>query len=187
GIPLVDSVRYKSVQHRDLECDGFGDLMLFSGTFPSLRVRQEVETFDSIWARTFGIWTLFQDSTYTDSTFTWWGNGAGYLLTEATYIGGVLTEITYQDPNPVSVAPGLENELQVFPNPANQQIVVQNDVTLEATFSLMNIQGQTLRTQSLGQGRVEIAVDDLSNGLYMYQFRDDRGQMLKTGKLVIRH
>lgn len=185
-IPLADSIRYQSTSNRVLEGDAYGTLDLFSATYNSLRVKEVSMTFDSIWAHVpfFG-WNLVQDTSYTDSTFTWWDNTKGYYLAEASYTGGVLTSITYQDPNIVSAAPALALDFAVYPNPGQDFVRVERDKVAPAKLFISDVQGRILIEEALLQKVEEVDLKGLSPGVYLLRIEDQKGQFLGSERLVI--
>lgn len=184
-IPFVDSVRYQSLSFRDLDADAWGNLTLWSGSYNTLRVKEISTTFDSIWVKAFGIWTLSQDSSYTDSSFTWWANNAGYLLCQADFLGPDLNEIQYQNPNPVAVAPTVAPMNRIYPNPANDKVIVEQNGQDYQYLEIMDLQGRTFRSHLLDGVRDEVNISDLPTGLYLYRLSGTEQAATPTGKLQI--
>jgi hypothetical protein len=185
GAP-VDSIRLTSNSIRDVVCDGWGDLILWSGTFPSLRTKEIVTTHDQIEILFFGIWSPFQDTTYTDSTFRWNDNTKGYTLAEASYIGGVLDDITYVDPNPVAISPAYLHAIQVFPNPATERVIVQTELSEVKTVELYSLQGQLLRSMPITGLRTEVDLEGIAPGVVLLKAIDQQGLTLRSQKLIVR-
>ncbi|HHG85541.1 MAG TPA: T9SS type A sorting domain-containing protein [Bacteroidetes bacterium] len=185
--PFLDSVRYQSIVHRDLLGDAWGDLTLWSGTFNTLRVKEVSTTYDSIWVLTFLGWNLWQDSSYTDSSFTWWDNASGYLLCQADYLGPDFNEIRYQNPNPVAVSPGIFDAAQVYPNPASDRIIIAQPGQDFEVISILDLQGKVLKQAQLSGVRDEININDLPAGLYIYRIFSKDQTHAKTGKLQVIH
>lgn len=186
NIPLTDSARYKSVEHRTVRSDGWGELLLWSGSYPNtLRVKEITETRDSVWLRTFGFWNLVQDSVYTDSTFTWWDNNQGYYLLEAVFEGPDLDRMTYQDPNPVSISNGIQADVKLYPNPATDRVVVELAQPNFNAIQLLDLQGRILREVSLSGLRNEVDLQGLAPGLYLYRLQSADGEITRAGKLNV--
>lgn len=185
--PGTDSVRYRNVVNRELTGDAYGDLNLYSGTFNTLRVKDISQASDSIWIHSIFGWTLAQDSMYTDSTFTWWGNGAGYILAEASYSGPVLTDISYQDPNIVSNVKPLALQFETFPNPATDRIIIRREKSTLAELELVNLQGQLMWQGQSKSFETEISVSDFPPGTYLLKIRDPKSGIVNSGKISIAH
>ncbi|MEM0998818.1 MAG: T9SS type A sorting domain-containing protein [Bacteroidota bacterium] len=186
NIPLADSARYQQIQHRDIVGDAWGELVLWSGPFPNaLRTKEVVTSYDSVWIKTFGFWTLIQDSSYTDSTFTWWDNTKGYYLAEAVYEGPDLDRISYQDPNPVALAPAIPTDVKVYPNPASDRLIVEQGQRLHESLELLDLQGRILRQMPLSGYRNDLDLSGLAPGLYLYRLKGTDGVRTRGGKLTV--
>lgn len=185
GAP-VDSIRLTSTSTRDVVCDAWGDLILWSGTFPALRSKEIATTHDIIEVQFFGFWSPFQDTIYTDSTFRWNDNAKGYTLAEARYIGGVLEDITYVDPNPVAISPAYLMAIQVYPNPATDRVIVQTELEEVKTVELYSLQGQLLRRVPVSGLRTELDLQGITPGVVLLQALDDQGRALRAQKIIVR-
>ncbi|MBK7434630.1 MAG: T9SS type A sorting domain-containing protein [Chitinophagaceae bacterium] len=82
----------------------------------------------------------------------------------------------------------LHGIVSVYPNPANDHIVVQLDVNDSEPkyFNLLDSRGAQVLSQEL-KYRTTIDVSNLSAGIYFYSIRVGFGKKLKAGKLIIRH
>jgi len=89
----------------------------------------------------------------------------------------------------------LQNEQPVnpdvilYPNPTNRNITIETSPSLSGnvlTFELRDILGQVvLKTCFTSDGKNEISIQDLANGLYIYRILGDDGNVLIEDKLVI--
>jgi hypothetical protein len=90
---------------------------------------------------------------------------------------------------PVGIAsplpPPKEGELQVYPNPATNQLHITS--TIPATFILYNLLGQVVRQVGLGSGTVQVSVLGLPAGTYFYQIINPQKQTLQHDKLIVLH
>jgi len=81
-----------------------------------------------------------------------------------------------------------ENQFTIAPNPFNSQTLVTWENANNETFqvSLLNVTGQVVRTyQNVGGESLRIAKDELVDGMYFLNFRDEKGNM-GTMKLLIK-
>lgn len=78
-----------------------------------------------------------------------------------------------------------EGELQVYPNPATNQLHITS--TIPATFVLYNLLGQVVRQAGLGSGTVQVSVLGLPAGTYFYQIINPQKQILQHDKLIVLH
>jgi hypothetical protein len=185
GIPLVDSARYKNIQDRDFLADGYGSLELPVGNFTGvLRVKEINHQKDSIWVHSFFGWALYQDSSYTDSTFTWWNGTKGYYLAQAEYEGGSLVSLRYEDPVIVGRPDPRSGAFAVHPNPSTDRVVFETDGKVYDLF-IMDMQGRILVQEKLSSSQAEVNMSNLSKGFYMYTLIDQRGRTRITGRLSL--
>lgn len=185
GIPFVDSARYKNVLNRNAVADGYGTLTLPAGTYTNaLRVKEINHQVDSIWIHTFLGWSLYQDSSYTDSTFTWWNGSKGYFLAQAVYEGPNLGSIEYQDPVIVGKPDVGARLFAVYPNPALNRLSIDTD---GRTYELRihDLQGRLVAQEEVVGTHAELEVGGFQRGYYLYSVLDQRGTVLQSGKLVL--
>ena len=85
--------------------------------------------------------------------------------------------------------PELCESLIIYPNPSNGLITIECNLLIignNLTLELTNILGQVvLKTTFTSDGKNEISIQDLANGLYMYRILGDDGNVLIEDKLVI--
>jgi hypothetical protein len=183
GIPFVDSARYKNIQDRDLLADGYGTLTLPVGPFTNvLRVKEINSQTDSIWIHSFLGWSLFSDSVYTDSTFTWWDGSKGYYLAQASYIGGNLNTIRYEDPVIVGKPEPTVRAFSVYPNPSRDRVYFDTDGKVY-DLRITDLQGRLVAQHRLSGSHAEVQVGNLPVGCYIYTLLDKNGLPKQSGKL----
>jgi|GEM_PF-2392740 len=93
--------------------------------------------------------------------------------------------------NPVAPIYGTDMEIELFPNPAQQEIFIQFNQALEedAAVIIYNMQGQLVsRHQIFAAGNIQnrLALPDLSNGLYKIAIRLADGQVISQSFVVQR-
>lgn len=88
-------------------------------------------------------------------------------------------EVAIQDPEKESV-------MQIFPNPASEQITIQqtNQLLGESHISIVNELGVTVRQMKLTKQEQTINIKDLPVGFYMVELKTESEQMAR--KLVIK-
>ena len=80
----------------------------------------------------------------------------------------------------------LSNELSfnVFPNPANTQVMLQtNETSNGAIWEFKNIVGQSVLSGSIAGQQTPVNVSGLASGMYLVEIRSGQKSMVK--KLVI--
>ena len=77
----------------------------------------------------------------------------------------------------------VDNTFKVYPNPAQHYIVIEADRTTITTTQLINVAGQLIQTVNM-QNQTRINVEDLAQGIYFLQFRNENGEILGQTKFI---
>jgi hypothetical protein len=84
----------------------------------------------------------------------------------------------------------LQQGFQVWPNPANQTLLISTNVELHeaAEFELFDSSGKLLKRISINPGMTHAVLNtgDINDGLFIYHIQTSEGQ-LQAGKLIIQH
>lgn len=78
----------------------------------------------------------------------------------------------------------LEWECTVFPNPANDFLIISQTHTDKCTFQLYDNNGQLIRQGNLNMGETNIPMRDLAPEVYFLRITNAAGQMEKEFKIV---
>ncbi len=105
------------------------------------------------------------------------GNTCSFVGCDST----IYTGVNAASPLP----PPKEGELQVYPNPATNQLHITS--TIPATFVLYDLLGRAVRQVGLGSGTVQVSVLGLPAGTYFYQIINPQKQILQHEKLIVLH
>jgi hypothetical protein len=76
--------------------------------------------------------------------------------------------------------------VDVYPNPANQFVVVYNYANERRTISLFDLNGR-LVIQQATQQTTRINTGSLALGLYILKVNDAKNKTIRTEKIIIRH
>lgn len=191
GIPFVDSARFKNIQVRDLTADAWGTLNLPNANYTDvMRIKEINSQIDSTWIHSFFTgWQLYSDSAYTDSTFTWSDNSKGYFLAQASYVGGVLDNVRFQDYVLVNIPEPYTGGCQLHPNPASDRVKIKSNGYIESVAAIVvsDLQGREVLTQPVYGEATVISVGTLPRGYYIYRLKDQNGLTLQSGRLAVEH
>ena len=162
ALDLTGILGYWLNQTREVTADGWGTLILPSGSYDVLRVKTELVANDSILIEQLGepfvierIQTIYQ----------WWGEGMGFPLLEITTTLGIPTLSTYQDlqtQNDIPVA--MADHPIAHPNPARSGSRIQWGGQSNAPWVLSNINGQQVAAGNLDRWTVPAS---LAAGTYL--------------------
>lgn len=76
-----------------------------------------------------------------------------------------------------------EDEISVYPNPAENKLFVKNISGIRITYELGDINGRILLSGNLGENKNSILIEGLAKGIYYLRIKGDRSQVLKIVKL----
>ncbi len=75
--------------------------------------------------------------------------------------------------------------IQVYPNPASNQFMVDIPVEVVATrFQLFDMMGREIENQMVMEHRFMVSCEELPQGMYLYRVETNEGQF-KTGKILL--
>ena len=80
-----------------------------------------------------------------------------------------------------------ENNISLFPNPASDDLTVENGSELDLVIELYSINGQMFKNASVASNKQQlIRLDGINSGFYLIQVKAaDSGELIKTEKLII--
>ena len=174
-LDLTGIFTYGLSQSREVEVDGWGTLILPSGSYEVLRTRTELTATDDIFIEQLGE-PLSIDREQV--TYQWWGAGMGFPLLEITEIFGLPLTATFQDlgeSSDVVNAPAA-NFFTPFPNPVQHGQQLQWEAPIGWTF----IDGAG-RAVASGQSNAFTVPNDVPAGVYTLRTADGM-----TARIVVR-
>lgn len=142
-------------------------------------------------------WTFqIVDGCLSSETFHKGVGGPYFSCTHAFYLGGIDRELLYYKKgndtwgSPLDLTgmkeANVANSLHIFPNPASGLIRLQWDdlPASDLQLELVDLNGRTLVSKSVTEGKPEVDISALEPGLYIYKVRSE-GDVIKTGKVVV--
>lgn len=85
-----------------------------------------------------------------------------------------------EDEEHIDLVDGLFN---VYPNPSQGQVIVENITDLPGTLRIIDLEGRQIETFNLSESTAEILQLQLSNGFYLLQFSNEYG--IRSEQIVI--
>lgn len=82
-----------------------------------------------------------------------------------------------------------KSELPVYPNPVNNQLNIDlTHVEQASNLSVYSLKGDLILTQSVQNDKiVKLNTSALSNGTYTFEVKDNKGNIIKSEKLIVNH
>lgn len=75
--------------------------------------------------------------------------------------------------------------IRLYPNPARDYVTVDNTQPGPVTIVFYNVLGREVKRIQVPKGQQRIAIDQLDNGVYLYQVHNEKSELLHTGKLNV--
>lgn len=174
-LDLTGIFSYGLSQSREVEVDGWGTLVLPSGSYEVLRTRTELTATDDIFIEQLGEpFSIDREQV----TYQWWGAGMGFPLLEITEVFGLPLTAAFQnlgESNDVVNAP-TANCFTPFPNPVQHGQQLQWETPVDWIF----IDG-TGRAVASGQSNAFTVPNDIPAGVYTLHAEDGI-----TARIVLR-
>ncbi len=95
--------------------------------------------------------------------------------------------VTYESSGLPNSGKNTEPEMTLFPNPANEKVSVKNAEKVGVKkLEILDLSGKTKRSIDFGKEKAKgINIQDLPSGTYIYKAKDQKGEILESGKFQI--
>jgi hypothetical protein len=183
----TDSVIVTVTTHRFSEMDAWGNITTPFGTFPAIRQHIKDSTIQTATAYLFGFPVFNQSETAVSHSYSFFSDAqnARYLLLQYNYDPetDVLSGVQWQMAAPVlSTDEGINIEMLVYPNPANNQVNVKVDFSKSCEIVVYDVLGKVIFQKILNNPEITILdVSDWHAGLYFFEISADG---IKTTKKI---
>ncbi len=175
----IANIIWKQARQRSSEVDGWGSIDLPIGSFDVLRVRHTIFENDSIYQEFFGnpMWVGIDLPTAYIYEWIAAGEKEPVLRIETSEVGGseVVRKVEYRD-NYDPLLAGIEENtlvaLEVYPNPANNEILVNQPIE-GANFVIIDGSGRTVLSGVLSDKAIHI--ESLESGAYLMIVSSEQG------------
>jgi hypothetical protein len=74
-------------------------------------------------------------------------------------------------------------QVSIYPNPTSKELNIEFPNVMNCTLQLNDLLGQEIKSEKINLQRVQIDVDDLSDGIYFLKMKSEKGTITK--KLII--
>ena len=75
-----------------------------------------------------------------------------------------------------------KSKVSVYPNPFTE--ILNAEVKENATLSIFDLSGKLISINLLKKGRNQMSKAELQSGVYVYQIKNVKGEMLSSGKII---
>jgi len=78
-----------------------------------------------------------------------------------------------------------EDQIKVYPNPASDRLYIKTGDISKINVVLYNVLGKEIKNTTYNGGNIEVDLNSLQQGMYIYRISDSGKNMIKAGKLLI--
>lgn len=188
-----DSVRVKRKTIRNSDFNAAGSLTVNSENWQNaLRLHKTEVQIDSFFVKVGQMWMDassigFPPSTETQVNYEWYVNGQNFpvLVAYMNAIGDSATSLEFYATG-TSKSKANQSVFSVYPNPASDFINISGNVSNVQEVVIYNTLGQKQNiSYVIKNQQVEVALNELANGIYIYQVIGKNNKILSTGKFVV--
>lgn len=189
---VVDSIRLRTSIAYQSEVNGWGDLTTPLGTFDAIKQQlfSNIKDTMDVYRADQQQWIeAIQTDAYSTITWTWWSSQYGIpvlQLFDDEHDGVVdRAEWLQEELGTTSIAdPVTDAELQAYPNPATDQVMVTLTGQGAATYTLCDAQGRLVQQGQLVQERSIIPLAEVEPGAHV--LRVEQAGSVRRMTLVVR-
>jgi hypothetical protein len=184
---------YDSISYNDT-VDAWGTMKMPNGaTYQVLRQRHSETDYQDVYLDELSNWTFYERIVTNKNEYNWYTKGAGYILTEMDMsqnwdtIHDVIWDTSAPMPPLAINTISLKNNVNVYPNPANDQVNFITAVKGDNYISICDITGREMERVAVKNGDAILNTSAFTNGIYFYSLTDASGNLLDRGKFIIQH
>ncbi len=174
--------------------DAWGTMKMPNGkTYNVLRQKHHEVDIDSVYLdNVISGWAYYERIITNKNQYDWYTNGVGYILAEedmsTTFdtIVDVIWDTTAPFPTAIPQI-SIKNNVNVYPNPANNQINFVTGVKEDAYILIYDLTGRELEKVAVKNGMSTLNTNAYNNGVYLYSLTDNSGNLIDRGKFIIQH
>ena len=186
-----DSLRERIHINKTVLADAWGSITTLAGTFDAIRFKETRITSDTIDAHDamLNAWFLYKIKYDSVITYSWYANNVGVPLATATMdstgaVKNVTWLVAYLGSVGINDIPS-SSSINVFPNPAQNQITFDVDATKVNSISIYDVTGRLIDSSPVSTNHVIINTSDYMDGIYVYSLFDKKSNTLNKGKFSV--
>jgi len=188
GNVYIDSIRMTMSYDKNTVVDGWGNVTTPLGTYPTLRSSRVEIMEQEIAVHYMSMWIPINTTIDTSLVIEWSMKNTGIPLISIT---ADPADSTYQSVDWLTVSPSFGfnetssmNGINVYPNPANDQISISFDGETPEMVIVSDICGREVkRINTNAEAGIHIDITDLSSGVYFISAAS-KGRIYATGRFI---
>lgn len=189
---VVDSIRQKTMVTKTSNVDAWGTISTpLMSTVPCIRFNVTKNSVDSLWAyiTSLGGWNFIQETVSDSREFSWWANGIGFPLVDAStnMAADTVWQVQWLKAAPTAGINDYSSktDVNVYPNPAQNDITFALSASKVNAIQVLDITGRLIETYSVSSDNVKINISTFANGIYTYSIIGKDNSILNRGKFTV--
>ena len=182
GVPC-DSIYLMQKADVIWDVDAFGDVVLPSGTYASLRLKRLELASDSAYYHLNGVWYAdISNSSVADTSleYTWWTNNSSmhFRIVEMDYTNNYIDEVVFIAQNQTNSVMDFSSNILVYPNPSFSEIMVEYQNNELTYLDLVDATGKVILKKEFTQS-TSLDVSRIPKGIYFLNLKTVEGKLTK--------
>ncbi|MFH1320179.1 MAG: lipocalin-like domain-containing protein [Bacteroidota bacterium] len=88
-------------------------------------------------------------------------------------------------PSGINVKPVAHDEIAIYPNPVTDELNIVVSFNYPVLFNIYDVIGRQIKSIEIEEKHTKISIDNISDGIYIYQIVCQKGNVINRGKLVV--
>jgi len=187
GVPC-DSIYIMQGANVTWNVDAYGDVILPSGTYSSLRLKKLELGIDSMYVHVNGVWyvdTVNSGIVDTSLEYTWWTNEASmnFRIVEMDYTNNMANEVVFLTQGQTALVQDLSaDNFNVYPIPTAYNLIVEAKNIELTSLELLDVNGRLIVKKEFMQS-TNLDLSKISKGIYFLNLSTSNGKLTK--KIVV--
>lgn len=190
----LDSIKCTRVWEQNTLVDSWGDIILPTGTFLSLRIKHIINFTEYYYKKKKDEWVLLSNSETNSSTFyQWWTDDdnakhpVAQIVMDNDHEKPIIIKFLQAKPFLEILEEEKrtnEQKLRIYPVPAKKDIFINLNKEEETYITLYTITGQVVKNITTNLLKIMVNIEGLQVGTYFLITRNKNGQVTGKGKFI---
>ena len=175
---------YGQTIHHHYEVDGWGTVTTPAGTFDALRVKNIINTHDTVYIDSLSIGFGFDRPEQTE--YVWMASGEGVPVLKASGSNGNITTVSYKIYSLPALASNVNRKTTIngYYIPESHQIIIENPNGNNLDIQLISIDGRVVYTTKSNSNLIQIPTESIAKGVSILQITGSKNNYL-TRKIAV--
>lgn len=185
-----DSIKRNRISKHTTTVDSWGDIILPTGTFLSLRLKHVVSVTDYFYVKKNDSWRLLGNSKPSSSTlYQWWTDDkktkhpVAQIVMDEAHKKPIIIKFLPAIPFSEVINENTNGKFKIYPNPATDKIFLNLNKE-EIYVTIYTLQGKIIKNMKTNSLKPEIDVTSFSAGVFFIITRNKAGQVIRKAKFI---